>query len=55
MDLVVIQYCRVRFGASNDEAWRIVVSYSNACSGVRLLGMVGGALSAIVSAGAYRA
>ena len=41
MDLVVIQYCRVRVGSPDDDAWRMLVSDSNACSGVRSLGIVG--------------
>ena len=41
MDLVVIQYCRVRFGSPDDNACRIPVSDSNSYSGVRSLGMVG--------------
>ena len=41
VDLVVIQYCRVRVGSPDDNAWRMPVSDSNACSGVRSLGMVG--------------
>ena len=41
MDLVAIQYCKVRVGMSNENSWRMPVSDSNACSGVRLLGMVG--------------
>ena len=41
MDLVVIQYCMVRVGSPDDDAWRMLVSDSNTCSGVRSLGMVG--------------
>ena len=41
MDLVVIQYRTVRVGYPDDDAWRITVSDSNACLGVRLLGIVG--------------
>ena len=52
---MVIQYCRVRVRTSDDDAWRMPVSDSNACSGVRSLGMVGRACSAIVPAGASRA
>ena len=39
---------------SNDVAGRMPVSDSNACSGVRSLGMVGWARSAIVPEGASR-
>ena len=42
----------VRVGSLNDDAWRMPVSDSNACSGVRLLGIVGWSRSAIVTAGA---
>ena len=35
MDLVVIQYQTVRFGSSDENAWRMPVLDSNACSGVR--------------------
>ena len=41
VELVVIQYCRVRFGLTDDDAWRIPASDLNAFSGVRSLGMVG--------------
>ena len=41
MDLVVIQYCRVRVGTSDNDAWRMPVSDWNACSGVRSIVMVG--------------
>ena len=41
MDLIVIQYYRVRVGLPDNEAWRIPVLGSNACLGVRSLGMVG--------------
>ena len=41
MDLAVIQYFRVRVGEPNDNAWSMLVSESNAFSGVRLIGMVG--------------
>ena len=41
MDLVVIQYCRVRVGSPDDEAWRMPVSDLNDCLGARSLGMVG--------------
>ena len=54
MDLFFIQYWKVIVGASDDDAWRMPVPDSNACSGVRLLGMVGQTLSAIVSAVAFR-
>ena len=52
MDLVVIQYRTVKFGSPDDDAWRMPVSDSNTCSGVRLLGIVGWERSAIVTAGA---
>ena len=41
IDLVVIQYCRVRVGSPDDEAWRILVSDLNACLDARSLGMLG--------------
>ena len=52
MDLVVIQYRTVRVGPPDDNACRMPVLESNACSGVRSLGIVGWARSAIVAAGA---
>ena len=55
MDLFVIQYFRVIFGSPDDDAWSIPVSDSNACLGVRSLGMVGWARSAIMSVGTSRA
>ena len=42
----------VRVRSPNDDTWRMPVSDSNACSGVRSLGIVGWARSAIVTAGA---
>ena len=51
MDLVVIQYRTVRVGSPDDDAWRMPVLDSNTCSGVRSLGIVGWARSAIVTAG----
>ena len=53
MDLVVIQYRTVRFGSPSDDVWGMPVSDSNDCSGVRSLGIVGWARSAIVTAGAF--
>ena len=41
MDLVVIHYQTVRVRSPGNYAWRIPVSDSNACLGVRLLGIVG--------------
>ena len=38
---MVIQYFKVGVEASDDDAWRMPVSDSNACLGVRLLGIVG--------------
>ena len=52
IDLVVIQYLTVRVGSPDDDAWRIPVLDLNVCSGVRSLGIVGWARSAIVKAGA---
>ena len=51
MDIVVIQYQKVRVGSPDEDAWRMPVSDLNACSGVRYLGIVGWARSAIVTAG----
>ena len=51
MDFVVIQYQTVIFGLPDNDAWRMPVSYSNACSGVRSLRIVGWERSAIVTAG----
>ena len=51
MGLVVTQYCRMRVGSPDYDAWRMPVSDSNACSGVRSLGIVGQARSAIVTTG----
>ena len=42
----------MRVGSLGNDARRILVSDSNACSDVRLLGIVGWARSAIVTAGA---
>ena len=52
MDLVVIQYRTVGVGSPNDDAWRMPVLDSNDCLGVRSLGIVGWARSAIATAGA---
>ena len=52
MNPVVIQHRTVRVGLPDDNAWRMSVSESNACLGVRLLGIMGWARSAIVTAGA---
>ena len=52
MDLFIIQYRTVRVGSPDYNARRMPVLYSNACSGVRLLGIVGWERSAIVTAGA---
>ena len=41
----------MRFGSPDNDAWRMPVLYFNACLGVRLLGIVGWARSAIVTAG----
>ena len=41
MDLVVIQYQTVRTGSPDDNAWSMPVSDSNACSGMRSLGILG--------------
>ena len=51
MDLVVIQYRTMRVGSPDDNTWRIPVSDSNACSGVKSLGIVGWARSAIMTSG----
>ena len=48
---VIIQYQTLRVGSPDDDAWRIPVLDSNACSGVRSLGIVEWARSAIVTAG----
>ena len=55
MDLVVIQYCRVRFRSPDKNACKIPVLDSNSYLGVRSLVIVGQARSAIVLAGAYQA
>ena len=52
IDLVIIQYQMVRFGLPDDDAWKMLVLDSNACLGVRLLGIVGWVRSAIVMTGA---
>ena len=52
MDLVVIQYQTARFRSPEEDAWRMLVSDLNACSGVRLIGTRGWERSAIVMAGA---
>ena len=52
VDLVVIQYQTVTVGSTGDDAWRMPVSDSIACSGVRLLGIIGWARSGILTAGA---
>ena len=52
MDLVVVQYQMVGVGSPDGKAWRIPVFYSNACSGVRSLGIVVWVCSAIVTTGA---
>ena len=49
--LFVIQCRTVRVGSPGDNAWRMPVLDSNAYSGVRSLGIVGWARSAIVTAG----
>ena len=41
----------VRVRSPDKDSWRMPVSDSSACSGVRLLGIVGWARSAIVMAG----
>ena len=41
MDLVVIQYWKVRVGTFDKNVCRMPVLDSNTCSGVRSLGMVG--------------
>ena len=41
----------VRFRSPDDGAWNMPVLESNACSGVRSLGIVGQARSAIVTTG----
>ena len=51
MDLVVIQYRTVRFRSPNDDSWRMPLSDSNACLGVRSLGIVGWEYSTIFTAG----
>ena len=51
MDLVVIQYRTVRVGSPDNNTWRMPVSDSNTCLGVRLLVIMGWARSAIVTAG----
>ena len=52
MDLVVIQYQMFRVGSPDDDTWKMPVLGLNACLGVRSLGIVGWARSAIVTAGA---
>ena len=52
MFLVIFHYRTVRVGSPDNNAWRMPVSDSNACSGVKLLGIVGWARSSIVTAGA---
>ena len=52
IDLVVIQYRTMRARSPNDDAWRRFLLDSNACLGVRSLGIVGWARSAVVTAGA---
>ena len=52
MDLVAIQYRMVRSGSPDNFAWRMLVSDSNACSGVRSLRIVGWERSAILTPGA---
>ena len=52
MDLVVIHYRIVIVGLPDDDAWRMPVLDSNACLGVMLLGIIGWARSAIMTAGA---
>ena len=52
MDLVAIQYFMVRVGSPDNDAWRMPVLDSKTCSGVRSLGIVGQARSAIVTASA---
>ena len=42
----------VRVRLPDDDAWRMPVSESNSCLGVRLLGIVGRACSAIMTVGA---
>ena len=45
---MVIQYRTVRVGSPDDDAWRMAVSDLIACLGVRSLGIIGWARSAIV-------
>ena len=42
----------VRVGSPDDDAWRMLVSDSNACSGVRSLGIVGQARKPIMTVSA---
>ena len=49
---MVIQYRMMRVGSPDDDTWRIPVSDLNTCLGVRSLGIVGWACSAILTAGA---
>ena len=49
MDLDIIRYQTVRVRSPDDNAWRMPVLESNACLGVRSLGIVGWARSAIVT------
>ena len=50
MYLVVIHYQTVRAGSPDEDTWRIPVSDSKACLGLRSLGIVGLLRSAIVTA-----
>ena len=52
IDRLIIHYLTVRVGLPNEDTWRMPVLYSNAYLGVRSLGIVGWAPSAIVAAGA---
>ena len=49
MDLVVIQYRTVRVGLPDKDAWRMLVSDWNACSGMRSLRIVEWERSTIVT------
>ena len=55
MELVLIQYWKVRVMMPEDDAWSMPVLNSSTFSGVRLIGMVGLTRSAIVPVGAYGA
>ena len=51
---MVIQYQTVRVRLPDDDTCRMPVSDSDACLGVRLLGIIGWVRSAILTAGAVK-